>query len=308
MSDDEDFGFEYSDDDQEEDEVDVENQYYNSKGLLETDEDDALKGFEEVVSMEEEKGEWGFKAYKQMVKLQFKRKRFAEMMTAYKQMLTYIKSAVTRNYSEKVINKVLDLVGGSQQMELLQEFYETTLTALQEAKNERLWFKTNLKLGKLWFDLAEYGNLQRIIKELIKSCQNEDGTDDLKKGTQLLEVYALEIQMYTATKNNKKLASLYQKALQVKSAIPHPKIMGVIRECGGKMHIQQREFEKARNDFFEAFKNYDEAGVQRRIQCLKYRVPPRARPSLPPRAPPSSPPRAHAPRHAAGISSLPTCS
>ena len=119
MSDDEDFGFEYSDDDQEEDEVDVENQYYNSKGLLETDEDDALKGFEEVVSMEEEKGEWGFKAYKQMVKLQFKRKRFAEMMTAYKQMLTYIKSAVTRNYSEKVINKVLDLVGGSQQMELL---------------------------------------------------------------------------------------------------------------------------------------------------------------------------------------------
>ena len=33
-----------------------------------------------------------------------------------------------------------------------QELYETTLAALQEAKNERLWFKTNLKLGKLWFD------------------------------------------------------------------------------------------------------------------------------------------------------------
>ena len=34
----------------------------------------------------------------------------------------------------------------------------------------------------------------------------------------------------------------------------------------------QREWEKARNDFFEAFKNYDEAGVQRRVQCLKYLV------------------------------------
>ena len=41
------------------------------------------------------------------------------------------RSAVTRNYSEKVINKVLDLVSGSQQMELLQTFYETTLVALQ---------------------------------------------------------------------------------------------------------------------------------------------------------------------------------
>ena len=31
-------------------------------------------------------------------------------------------------------------------------------------------------------------------------------------------------------------------------------------------------WEMARNDFFEAFKNYDEAGVQRRVQCLKYLV------------------------------------
>ena len=29
---------------------------------------------------------------------------------------------------------------------------------------------------------------------------------------------------YTATKNHKKLKSLYQKALQIKSAIPHPKV------------------------------------------------------------------------------------
>ena len=35
--------------------------------------------------------------------------------------------------------------------------------------------------------------------------QTEEGEDDVKKGTQLLEVYALEIQMYTAQKNKKKL-------------------------------------------------------------------------------------------------------
>ena len=35
--------------------------------------------------------------------------------------------------------------------------------------------------------------------------QTDEGEDDLKKGTQLLEIYALEIQMYTAQKNNKKL-------------------------------------------------------------------------------------------------------
>jgi len=69
MSDGEDYGFEYSDDDQEEEDVNIENQYYNSKGLLaDSDLQGALDGFKEVVTMEDEKGEWGFKAHKQMVR------------------------------------------------------------------------------------------------------------------------------------------------------------------------------------------------------------------------------------------------
>lgn len=67
------------------------------------------------------------------------------------------------------------------------------------------------------------------------SLQTDDGEDDLKKGTQLLEIYALEIQMYTAQKNNKKLKALYEQSLHIKSAIPHPLIMGVIR--GELVHV-----------------------------------------------------------------------
>jgi COP9 signalosome complex subunit 2 len=53
----------------------------------------------------------------------------------------------------------------------LQEFYETTLDALREAKNDRLWFKTNTKLGKLYFDREEYQKLQKILRQLHQSCQ-----------------------------------------------------------------------------------------------------------------------------------------
>lgn len=116
------------------------------------------------------------------------------------------------------------------------------------------------------------------------------GFDNQHRGTQLLEIYALEIQMHTSQKNNKKLKQLYEASLQIKSAIPHPLIMGlfecflcekcsclqfflgVIRECGGKMHLREQEYEKAHTDFFEAFKNYDEPGSPRRITCLKYLV------------------------------------
>ena len=93
-----------------------------------------------------------------------------------------------------------------------------------------------------------------------------------RRGTNLLEIYALEIQMYTETKNNKKLKELYQQCLSVKAAIPHPRIMGIVHECGGKMHMRQKQWESAQQDFFESFKNYDEAGSPQRIVCLKYLV------------------------------------
>lgn len=56
-------------------------------------------------------------------------------------------------------------------MELLQNFYETTLEALKDAKNDRLWFKTNTKLGKLYYDRSDFQKLSRILKQLHQSCQ-----------------------------------------------------------------------------------------------------------------------------------------
>ena len=74
-------------------------------------------------------------------------------------------------------------------------FFQTTLDALRDAKNERLWFKTMTKLGKLYFDREDYAKLSRILKQLHTSCMTQEGEDDLKKGTQLSEIYALEIQV-----------------------------------------------------------------------------------------------------------------
>lgn len=233
MDDDEDYGFEYEDDSGSEPDVDLENQYYTAKGLKgEGKIAEAIANFEKVLNLEQEMGEWGFKALKQMVKITFNSNQFEAMLQYYQKLLKYIKTAVTKNYSEKSINSILDYISTSKQMDLLQKFYETTLDALKDAKNERLWFKTNTKLGKLYFDMREFHKLEKILKQLKSSCKTEQGEEDQKKGTQLLEIYALEIQMYTEQKNNKALKKLYeqaQQAIQSKSAIPHPLILGVIR-------------------------------------------------------------------------------
>jgi len=270
---DEEYDFDYqSPDEDADDDPDIENQYYNSKQYKEDDPAQAIEGFEKVVEMEEPAGEWGFKALKQMIKLYFRQGEQEKMMGKYHILLTYVKSAVPRNYSEKSINNLMDLVATGHQPKLLQTFYETTLAALEEAKNDRLWFKAKIKLGKMYLDTEDWQPLHRILKELEASCQSEDGSDDVKKGTQLFEVFSLKFPMLTLQKNTKELKKEYVRALKIKSAIPHPLIMGTIRECGGKMHLSEESWQAAYEDFFEAFKNYDESGSPRRINCLKMLV------------------------------------
>ncbi|KAJ2903283.1 COP9 signalosome complex subunit 2 [Zalerion maritima] len=274
----EEYDFEYEEDDDDEGagNVDIENKYYTAKTLKSSDPEDAIKEFLEIPPLEEEKGDWGFKALKQAIKTELKLGLYGKVIEHYTELLTYVKSAVTRNYSEKSINSMLDHVekgaaaDDSRAVECMEKIYSLTLSCLQNTNNERLWLKTSIKLAKLLLVRKNYHALTKKLRELHRSCQRSDGSDDPSKGTYSLEIYALEIQMHAETKNNKQLKLLYQKALKVRSAVPHPKIMGIIRECGGKMHMSEENWKEAQSDFFESFRNYDEAGSLQRIQVLKY--------------------------------------
>jgi len=271
----EDYGFEYEDEDGEDEaDADVENRYYNAKALKEDDKDAAIREFKAVVELEGEKGEWGFKALKQQTKINFHRGRHSEALESYTELLSYTKSAVTRNTSEKAINNILDYVSNSPTLDLgtMERFYDVTKRALEQSKNERLSIKTDLKLARLWLARQEWNRLTKTLRYLHEYCMEEDGSNDQSKGTILLEVYALEIQMFGEQGNYKKLKETYTATQSVKSAIPHPRIQGVIRECGGKMHMAEKNWSAAQVDFFQSFLNYDEAGSPQRIQVLKYLV------------------------------------
>lgn len=89
--------------------------------------------------------------------------------------------------------------------ECMEKFYSKTLESFQATNNERLWLSTNTKLARLWLAQKDYERLTGKVRELHKACQKEDGTDDPSKGTYSMEAYALEIQMYSETRNNKRL-------------------------------------------------------------------------------------------------------
>jgi COP9 signalosome complex subunit 2 len=322
-------------------EVAIENAYYNAKQLRETSIPAAIEGFEEVVQLEQQSysrkdqhpqqttsttittdctwcGPWSYKAIKQLVKLHLLRTyNTKEMLRQYDRLLhCIISGAVTQNVYEKSVAGLLDRVSQAVScsssstatpMDLLtlKQMYVSTLSVVQPSvgrcPNERLWFKTSLKLGQLLYELNDIPQLQILIKELLKTQQQQQPTTNTLgsttltsaaaststgyspmmattgtsryAGTHLLEIYALQIQLYSRKKDTKKLRELFDKAMRVvEGGIPHPRTLALIQEMGGKMHMASKEFEAAGKTFFQAFKSYDEAGDPNRLRCLKYLV------------------------------------
>ncbi|EWM29477.1 cop9 signalosome complex subunit 2 [Nannochloropsis gaditana] len=358
----EEYDFEYSDEEVEEADVVLENAYYAAKGLkAQGDLAGAVEGMQEVLRLEAagERGEWGFKALKQSVKMLFALGQYEAMLERYVFLLDHYtvtpasfhgaRAAVTQNVAEKGLDSVLDLVSSSSSPSLLRALYDTTLARLEggeesgregraeggaRRRNQRLWFKTNLKLGHLLLSEAMQkeggehrawrpsslllplvsgsipsgrgspliltlhcllspsflpseesvrllGRLQRLIKDLLKSCEGpqegpgEDGSaggDTIKRGTQLLEVYALQMQLFALQKDSRKLKDLYKLALGITWGVPHPRTLGVLQECGGRMYMDEKDYNAAIQAFFSSFKCYDEAGDPRRFTLLKYLV------------------------------------
>jgi len=121
-------------------------------------------------------------------------------------------------------------------------------------------------------EAKNYGRVADIARELQVACRLPDGSDDVTKGSYLLEAYALEIQLCTLTHNTPRIKEIYPKTEALSAAVADPRIMGIIREEGGKMFMGLSQWGEAYNEFYAAFRNYQEGGNPRAKTCLKYVV------------------------------------
>eukprot|EP01006_Ploeotia_vitrea_P024941 TRINITY_DN57745_c0_g1_i2.p1 TRINITY_DN57745_c0_g1~~TRINITY_DN57745_c0_g1_i2.p1 ORF type:complete len:307 (+),score=174.79 TRINITY_DN57745_c0_g1_i2:725-1645(+) len=123
------------------------------------------------------------------------------------------------------------------------------------------------------FARGEYKEAEQQLQVLLRSCQTPDGEDDLSKGAELLEIYALAVQISVATKNELAMASLYEKTKNLTAAVKDPRSQSVIRECWGQMFGDQGQWQRAYGEFYNAFSNYQEIGNREKAKrCLKYVV------------------------------------
>mmetsp|Transcript_3196 Transcript_3196/g.4603 ORF Transcript_3196/g.4603 Transcript_3196/m.4603 type:complete len:455 (+) Transcript_3196:24-1388(+) len=274
--------FQYSDNEDEEQDdgaIQIQNRFYEAEDVKRSDLPRALQLFESVVAdlrdnTNADQIQLRFKSLEHIVGLHFSLGNSDQMISKYEELLSCLDS-VTRNECNDSINNILDTISvgtSSSAAVSLAKMYEITLDMLKKQKNERLWFNTSLKLAKMYLQARDYCRLESVIDSLHQSLRTGASVEDPNKEAYLLEVYALEIAMYSESGEKAKLKEIYPKTRSLSAAIQDPRIMGGIFEAGGKVKMDEGCWSDAYDEFFDAFRNYQEAGNPRAKQCLKYVV------------------------------------
>lgn len=66
------------------------------------------------------------------------------------------------------------------------------------------------------------------------------------------------------------MKAVYPQTTSLNSVINDPKVVGIIKECGGKMYMSEKKWDKALEELFESFKSYQESGNEKAKTVLKY--------------------------------------
>ena len=275
-SDDECLDDECSDDDGGSDtEVELENQYYSGKNTKVENLTTAITIFEKVLDLEgNSRTKWGFKALKQIVKINLKLEVYQGVWSNYEKMLKYyVDSVVDKNEFEKSVYSILNLVASSNNIEVLQTIRELTLKTLTDLSHDRLWFNINMKLAKILWERKAFEKVFEIVTEMERSCKDDSDGDDvviLARQPRLLEIYIFKLEVYTEQCNVKKMKKAFANVMTLANIKPRISNLCTVYECVGKLQLLTRQHKRAYPSFVAAFLIHDDNGNPRRITCLKY--------------------------------------
>ena len=228
-----------------------------------------------------------------MAILYAKVKNFEKCQETYKTVLHYKGDDVSENILDKAIFAILDTIEETGEDRQLVDMYNITDEVLTKLNNTRSLNKVELKKAKAFLNLKNWGQLKQVLRKITQSLIEQN------KREQLLDVYALEIQMYMALKDKVGVQSVYDKAKKIvendkgkKAFISSPfqlfiffpltKIkktitigilstkLAIFNFCGGKILMEDRQFTDGYKKLFEAFEYFVEIGSDLMIPCLKY--------------------------------------
>eukprot|EP00922_Rhytidocystis_sp_ex-Travisia-forbesii_P002705 GHVS01003995.1.p1 GENE.GHVS01003995.1~~GHVS01003995.1.p1 ORF type:complete len:312 (+),score=58.45 GHVS01003995.1:91-1026(+) len=244
--------YEYESEEEVED-VEMSNLLYEAEENLHNNTETAFKQLRRV---SEEAGgmELRFRALQKTLQLSC-RLGLVERLCGDYECLLKLLDKVTRNEAVDAIHSALDEVAAAAPGKASQ-LLDMTMQYLHKYNIQALWFSVCRRLSGLLLQSGNVMALDNLIAQLHQSIKHPSNRC-------LFELYALEVQVRRLA-GREGVEGLVAKAQAIRSAAADPKDLAIIGHEHGHICMTQQNWNLAYNEFFEAFRNYQEAASSSR--------------------------------------------
>ncbi|GFH49951.1 hypothetical protein CTEN210_06427 [Chaetoceros tenuissimus] len=237
------------------------------------------------------KGIWFLKSLKQMIKLRLTMRDFTPAYVLYSRLLFSLASplleeipkATLERSIEQIFECISSLYIGNGELRgkssVIKAFayrvYEVSIetfhpvTGNTQCRNQKLWFKSQLKLGEVLFELKEVQGLEAIIPRLAQYYfkENKHSSEDQ------LHAEILKMQLYFLKKETSRFAiSSYEsmKTCKLWGGL-EPFTLARVHETAGEIYLDTPlNYHKPYAAFLSALEQYRICGSSDDIRCLKF--------------------------------------
>eukprot|EP00922_Rhytidocystis_sp_ex-Travisia-forbesii_P015893 GHVS01023675.1.p1 GENE.GHVS01023675.1~~GHVS01023675.1.p1 ORF type:complete len:446 (+),score=97.75 GHVS01023675.1:569-1906(+) len=244
--------YEYESEEEVED-VEMSNLLYEAEDNLHTNTDTAFKQLRRV--SEEASGvELRFRALQKILQLSCRIGLVDRVCEDYEGLLKLL-DRVTRNEAADAINSALDEVAAAAPFKAA-DLLDMTMQYLHKYNIQALWFSVCRRLSGHLLKSGNIVALDNLIAQLHQSIKHPSNRC-------LFELYALEVEVRRLA-GREGVEELVEKAQAIRSAAADPKDLAIIGHEHGHICMTQKNWNIAYNEFFEAFRNYQEAASSSR--------------------------------------------
>lgn len=255
----------------------LQNEYYRAKSFKDDDTQVAIEKLTKLTQRDATADTipWIYKSTKQIAKIHFADHQLDQCLIYLNKLKQLLPSMTNIQYLDESINKTFINYGNVKDDGFRLKLYQFILDFIaiigSRPSNDRLWIKSMLNQFSILLEQNELDKCATMIDELNIKL---DQVSEITRNSYSLEVIAGEIELMSLYKtvDMHRLRYLYNKSLTIVSPVTHPRIVGIIKECGGKLEFSKGRYEESRSNFYDGFKSFDESGSSEKDRCFKYLI------------------------------------
>jgi COP9 signalosome complex subunit 2 len=138
--------------------------------------------------------------------------------------------------------------------------------------NEKMWIGITMRACKAFLEKNDLENMEKTLMQLRSLVVKPDGKYDDKK-INVFDYLALEIKLASRSKDIIKMRKLYSDTQKnMSEGLSDPRTLSIIQETGARIQLIEKNWERARILFFDAFKNYQEIASPDAKRMLQFDV------------------------------------